>query len=151
VPHNDNAGAVRFNLIGREPNGVVPAEHYEALSDELSAKLLGMRDASGDKPAVAKVVKIREMFSGPALDRLPDLMVVWNRDADLSSVSSPHFGEVRRKDILDRTGDHSTRGIVVSDRAFECSASGPISPMDVTPILLEAVQTAGAVRSATAP
>lgn len=69
------AGAVYLNLDGREPHGTVqPGQEALDLLDELRDGLLAIRD--GSSPVIKDVVTGAEAFSGPALDRAPDLLVV---------------------------------------------------------------------------
>jgi hypothetical protein len=143
VPHNDNAAAIRLNLVGREPHGVVqPGPEYDALCDELARRLRDLRDASGQLPAVADVIKIHDHYAGPELARLPDILVVWNREADLSAVGSEAIGVFRSEHAGHRTGDHSPRGLLLSDHPLGPGPVGKLDPMEVTPLLLEAVNRA---------
>ena len=143
VPHNDNAGAVRINLAGREPHGVVqPGRDYDALCDELSGRLLDLRDAGGRVPAVSEVIKLHDCYHGPELARLPDLLVVWNRQADLSAMGSDVIGVFRKARPTPRSGDHSARGLLLSDAPLEGAAEGVLTPMQVTPILVDAARAA---------
>ena len=69
------AGAVYLNLAGREPRGAVqPGSQAQELLDDIREGLLALRD--GSSPVVKEVVVGAEAFSGPALDRAPDLLVV---------------------------------------------------------------------------
>ncbi len=69
------AGAIYLNLAGREPHGTVqPGEEARDLLEEIRGKLLALRD--GSSPVIKDVVPGQEAFSGPAVDRAPDLLVV---------------------------------------------------------------------------
>jgi predicted AlkP superfamily phosphohydrolase/phosphomutase len=143
IPHNHNAGAVRLSVAGREPNGVVqPGEEYRSLCDKLTADLLAIRDASGTRPLVSEVIRVRDRYSGSQLDGLPDLMVIWNRDADVRTLSSPKIGHLNGEHLSHRSGDHSVRGALISDRAFAVPQSPPLKPALVAPILLDAARRA---------
>jgi predicted AlkP superfamily phosphohydrolase/phosphomutase len=141
IPHNDNAGAIRINVAGRDPHGIVPpGRAYDDLCIELTERLLQLRDASGTRPLVSRVVKTHEVFSGPQLDTLPDLMAVWNRDADTSAACSPDIGRVTSPGSSHRSGDHSTHGLLISDLALDAEHERPLFPAEVTPLLLEAAR-----------
>lgn len=150
VPHNDDASAIRINLAGREAHGVVAPEAYDATCDELEACLAELQDASGRRPAVSEVIRVHRHYAGPALNRLPDLLVVWNRSADLNRIRSRRFGEFAGSRDAMRSGDHSRRGLILSDRALGGSASGPLAPMQVT-ALLDAAVRADAARQTGLP
>ena len=64
-----------INLKGREPDGVVePGEPYEALRDRLVAELLALRDPGTGERVVQAVYRREELYEGPFLDLLPDLV-----------------------------------------------------------------------------
>ncbi|GAB3036255.1 alkaline phosphatase family protein [Natronobiforma cellulositropha] len=66
---------VRINLEGREPNGTVPADEYEAVRDDLIAALREVQTPDGEP--VFEAVEPRETyFDGPYLERGPDILTV---------------------------------------------------------------------------
>jgi len=112
IPHNDLSGAIRFNVVGREPNGRVKrGDEYDALCVTLRRNLMELRNPDTGKPAVSDVLKTSDLYSGPYLDQLPDLLVVWNREQTISSVASEKIGEIRGVRMSRRTGDHTHSGI----------------------------------------
>ena len=63
------------NLKGREPHGVVePGQPYDALRDRLAAELLALRDPDTNEQVVQAVYRREELYEGPFLDLLPDLV-----------------------------------------------------------------------------
>jgi predicted AlkP superfamily phosphohydrolase/phosphomutase len=140
VPHNDNAGAVRINLEGREPTGIVSPAEYDELVERLCGQLLEIRDASGNEPLIAEIVKVRCDYSGPELDRLPDLLLTWNRAADVRAVSSPDIGTINNKYPGIRTGDHSTRGLLIANFPPGVPFSPPLDPMQAGSLLVDAAE-----------
>ena len=65
-------------MRGREPAGiVVPGAEYEALRDEIKARLLALREPQSGEQVVAEVWKREEVYSGPYVDWSPDLRVIW--------------------------------------------------------------------------
>lgn len=141
VPHNDDASAVRINVIGREEHGIVaPGDEYDKVCDDLTERLLNLTDASKKQPAIKEVIRVHKNYQGPAIEQLPDLLVVWNRAADLSAIHSEAHGVFRKEEDPTRTGDHSRRGLVLSDQPIDSAPNGLLSPMQVTPILVGAVQ-----------
>ena len=68
-------GNVVLNVAGRERAGIVePGEEYERLRDELRERLLDLRSRDGE-PIVAAVHRREDLFAGPELDKIPDLVV----------------------------------------------------------------------------
>jgi hypothetical protein len=112
VPHNDAYGALRINLRGREPAGRVDrGAEYDALCVSLIRDLTALRNAESGAPAVNGVLKMAEIYDGPNLDSLPDLLIEWNRDAPIRSVTSEKTGLVSGTDRQHRSGDHRPQGL----------------------------------------
>jgi predicted AlkP superfamily phosphohydrolase/phosphomutase len=66
---------VFVNLKGREPGGTVePGEDYEAVRERLMAELLGLWDPDTGEPVVHAVHRREELYEGPFLDLLPDVV-----------------------------------------------------------------------------
>ncbi len=63
------------NLRGREPGGIVePGAAYEALRSRLAAALLELRDPDTGRAVVQGVYRREELYEGPFLEWLPDLV-----------------------------------------------------------------------------
>jgi predicted AlkP superfamily phosphohydrolase/phosphomutase len=68
-------GNLVINVRGRERDGIVePGDEYERLRDEVAAKALDLRSPSGE-PIVAAVHRREDLFHGPYLGVVPDLLV----------------------------------------------------------------------------
>jgi predicted AlkP superfamily phosphohydrolase/phosphomutase len=67
-------GNVVVNLRGRERDGIVEPEEYESLCVELADRLADLRCPAGE-PIVAAVHRREDLFHGPELTRIPDLVV----------------------------------------------------------------------------
>jgi predicted AlkP superfamily phosphohydrolase/phosphomutase len=68
---------VRINLEGREPEGVVPREEYDAVRAELIDYLRGVSTPDGD-PMFEDVAPREEYFHGPYVDKAVDIVTVPN-------------------------------------------------------------------------
>ncbi|MHB9286992.1 alkaline phosphatase family protein [Halobacteriales archaeon Cl-PHB] len=66
---------VRLNLVGREPEGVVPEADYEAVRADLADRLRSVETPGGD-PVFERVVPREVQFDGPHVDRAPDLVTI---------------------------------------------------------------------------
>lgn len=107
VPHNDIAGAVRLNIIGRESTGVLRRDEVDDYIEHLRTELLALRNADTGAPVVTQVVRVSDEHDGEWLDRMPDLLVVWNREEPIDRVTSDTIGVVEYAHRGNRTGDHS--------------------------------------------
>lgn len=68
-------GPVFVNVKGRQPNGIVaPGREYEAVLNELIADLKTVREPGTDAPLFSEFHKRDEMYSGPFLEKAPDLL-----------------------------------------------------------------------------
>jgi len=72
---------IQINLQGRQPLGIItPGAEYEALRDEIIDGLKAFRDPETDAPVVETVMRREEIFSGPRLAQMPDLIVQFQPD-----------------------------------------------------------------------
>lgn len=69
-------GAIQLNLIGREPEGIVPLQEAENLKNEIIQKLTNVKDPASGEPFIKAVYRREEIYNGPALNKIPDLIVV---------------------------------------------------------------------------
>ena len=124
----DNQGYVRFNLRGRERDGVVDPAEAGALAEEISEGLAGFTDPDG-VPAVAAIERVADRYGGPRADRLPDLVVHWSERpaTTLEHVRSPRFGEVRRLGAGSGRGGNHTAG-----DAWAIVAPGPSAHVELS-------------------
>jgi predicted AlkP superfamily phosphohydrolase/phosphomutase len=67
-------GMLRLNVQGREPEGAVPPEQYQAVRDEIAAKLRDLRDPTTDLPVNGQVIVREEAYHGRFADEMPDLV-----------------------------------------------------------------------------
>jgi predicted AlkP superfamily phosphohydrolase/phosphomutase len=108
IPHNDLSGAIRFNIVGREPKGRVRrGAEYDALCCSLRRDLMALADPESGQPVVDAVLKTSDLYAGEHLDQLPDLLVVWNRDRPITALISEKTGLIRGIRMSQRTGDHT--------------------------------------------
>jgi predicted AlkP superfamily phosphohydrolase/phosphomutase len=141
LPSNNMTSAVRINLTGREPYGVVePGADYEALCEELTARLLELENPATGRPAVHWVRRARDIYQGPRLIDMPDLFVEWDHDTPVDALRSPKIGTVTGSFWADRTGDHWKEGLLLArGPGFTPGLAGALRTEDVGPTLLDLV------------
>lgn len=67
---------IHINLRGRQSQGIVaPGTEYEILRDEIIEGLEALRDPETGEPVVEGVMRREEVFEGPRLEEMPDLIV----------------------------------------------------------------------------
>lgn len=108
LPHNDISGAIRLNLVGREPHGRIEPQDVDDFVAQLTEDLLDVVNVDTGRPFIRNVFRTSDICYGERLDDLPDLFVEWNSEAPISSVWSRKIGLVKRKLVAIRTGDHAS-------------------------------------------
>lgn len=69
-------GNIWINLRGRDPHGIVePGELYESLRTRIIETLPALRDPHTGQQLIKRVWRREERFSGPYVERFPDLVV----------------------------------------------------------------------------
>jgi predicted AlkP superfamily phosphohydrolase/phosphomutase len=109
-----------LNLIDREENGVVSPNDRRSLAAEISSKLRQIQDPLSGEPLFENVYTPGDLYSGPAVDRAPDLILDayssgWNiRTSQYTSGSGPviqrYFVQADKRHDF---GWHSRDGIFV--------------------------------------
>ena len=97
------------NLRGREPGGIVaPGDEADRLKDELIERLTAVRDPKNGERAIAAVYRPERLYSGPRLDRAPDLIVGYNPyyRASWETVLGKYPREVFADNRSPWSGDH---------------------------------------------
>ncbi|MEL6928083.1 MAG: alkaline phosphatase family protein [Cyanobacteria bacterium J06600_6] len=106
-------GHIRINLQGRERDGVVAPENYDAVCDEIIDVLSRLKDGRSGKLLVKDIIRTRKspLDCDPKLPD-PDLVVVWHPTAtDL--VDSPDLGRIGPI-TYNRPGGHRENGFLMA-------------------------------------
>jgi predicted AlkP superfamily phosphohydrolase/phosphomutase len=112
VPNNDVYGAIRFNLVGREPHGRVEPADVERAREEIERALRSTTDLDTGAPAVTRVVPASKHYDRQPLDGLPDLFVEWAGSQPVVRVRTERGRVVEGYYPDYRTGDHRDDGAV---------------------------------------
>lgn len=113
IEPSEHVAGIRLNLAGREPRGRIrPGADAEAYCRQLTADLKEIVDPESGERLVEDVVPIRELYSGPAMDCLPDLLVFWNLSRAFQAAASPRIGVITLGRGDRRTGSHMPGGVV---------------------------------------
>lgn len=115
VPSDHFQALLSLNLVGREPSGIVePGSPADAVMAELADDLLGLENADTGAPAVSSVVRVSEVYQGPNLDELPDLVVRWTKDQPIRGVRHPAFGAISDDSYALRRTQHAPDGFLIA-------------------------------------
>lgn len=119
-------GAIRLNLAGREPQGILSPKDAEAFCADLRAGLLEIVDERTGGPLIRRVLTTKALYAGPYLGELPDLLIEWNDAVPTGSTqvaggvaarvraSSPRIGVVEGENSYGRTGEHRREGLFIA-------------------------------------
>ncbi len=139
MPLNEETGAIRINLRGREPGGMVePGKEAQALEKELRDALLELRDADSNMPLVSEIHLSRDLVSGAADGlSIPDIFITWNRSKRMNAVHSKRLGRIEMDFWPPRTGDHNVDGLVLANQPIARGRNGRegISVFDFAPTI----------------
>jgi predicted AlkP superfamily phosphohydrolase/phosphomutase len=123
---NDQSGAIRINLKGREPDGLVaPGNEYAAVCHDIDEALRELVEPRTGRRIVADVIHCRKTFPGERADDLPDLVVVWDTSAPITCASSERLGTIAGVSPERRTGGHRNDGFVLAAGPGIAPGSGP--------------------------
>jgi predicted AlkP superfamily phosphohydrolase/phosphomutase len=122
LPLNEIAGAVRVNVVGREPAGLVQPEDLDQIARKMSDYFLSLRCTATGAPLVRNVLRCDGNLGGRYIDRMPDLLLEWNTDQPIYSAAAPGMNPVDRQFEDARTGHHINEGFVIHSGSQEGSA-----------------------------
>lgn len=135
-------GGLYINLKGRESRGVVPpGEPMKLLKQELTEKLLEIKDEKTGENAIIEIFDSQTIYNGPYVENAPDLIIGYNRGyrASWDSVTGKVTSTVLEDNVKSWSGDHCVNprfvpGIFFSN--FPVNSSTP-RIMDIAPTVLE--------------
>ena len=142
---------IRINLIGREADGVVPVEEFDAECKAVAAMIASCRDVRTGEP-LAESIEILPTDDplDPTDDRYCDIFVTWNRPVD--AIEHPTAGVIGPFPF-NRTGAHDARGFawVAGDGVKPGPVAGVHSVLDLPPTIVKLVNPNAAMPPAGTP
>ena len=115
LPSEHAQGALRLNLVGREPNGKIkPGEDMDRFCESLEKDSMAIVNVETGEPIAEKIVRTDDFYSGPCRDQLPDLIIEWNNRSPVSVITSEKIGTLEGQIKSQRTGDHRWEGLIVA-------------------------------------
>ncbi len=116
---SDFTGALRINLIGREPDGIVsPGKEYEDICSEIENAFLELINPDTGKNVVKEVIKVRDRYNGKYINDLPDIIIKWEGANPISSLYSTRIGTVTGELPDKRSGAHRTYGFIIANGKY---------------------------------
>ena len=132
-------GRLFLNVQGREPQGLIPADQYEATRDRLIREIEALGDPDG-KPIGTRVLKPQTLYKTVRGVAPPDLFVYFG-DLRWRSVGTVGTGKIHtfENDTGPDDANHAPDGLIIY-RGTAAKPAGPIAGlqlMDVTPTVLK--------------
>lgn len=134
---NANEGFVRVNLKNREPEGIVEPDEYHDICRSIGDVAESMINPENGMPVASEVHKTVDLYSGPCVVNMPDIIVNWDPDAKVTTrVEVPGLGTIESPNAGYEvtpyyTGNHRGNAfIIASGRGIE-----PTSELDNGSIL----------------
>jgi predicted AlkP superfamily phosphohydrolase/phosphomutase len=137
-------GNIVLNVRGRERFGIVePGAEYERVRDEIVERLGELQTPEGER-LVAAVHRREELYDGPELEKIPDLVVefrdyAWLGKGNLTERTPSIWDHVTIRAHPSQTyaGSHRTEGVfVLAGPSGRAGAEVDAGILDVAPTLL---------------
>ncbi|HET8777017.1 MAG TPA: alkaline phosphatase family protein [Candidatus Limnocylindria bacterium] len=127
-------GRIYLNVRGREADGHIdPGETYQRIRSELASALTHMTDPETGAQMVRRVIEREELYSGPAFDAAPDLVLEMQDGYDAK-------GPFGKPDICFKgnalVGMHTTPDALISISDVSLDGRRP-NIVDVAPTILD--------------
>jgi predicted AlkP superfamily phosphohydrolase/phosphomutase len=132
---------IYINLKGRELYGIVePGQQYEEIRSRIMAGLASLVDPDTGQPVVSELHRREELYSGPYLEQMPDILLVFDDKPYLvseSTTSREVFTPIGKDNV---TGRHHSQGLFAAVGPHIVPGSIPrANIVDVAPTILYAL------------
>lgn len=110
-----NYGQIYVNLKGREPNGVVADDEYEAVRDAIIDRLRALKDPLTAEQWVGQVFRREDIYSGPLVGDAPDIAFL---PADMRYLPLGNADFTSNKFMVDAfgiSGCHRMNGVMIAN------------------------------------
>jgi len=106
---------INLNVRGRQTQGMVAPEQYEALRDAIIRDIQNLHDPKTGESVIHHVYKREELYHGDFVERAPDI-IVWCHDMYKEGplAQGPLVGEVPYDELVQVPGSHDEKGILIA-------------------------------------
>lgn len=110
-----NYGQIYVNLAGREPNGSVPEEEYDAVRDAIVSRLHSLKDTQTGEPWVGQVFRREDLYSGPMVQDAPDIAFLPTDMRHLPLGNADFTSNKFMVDAFGISGCHRMNGVMIAN------------------------------------
>jgi predicted AlkP superfamily phosphohydrolase/phosphomutase len=142
VPLMPMYDAVVLNIHGRQPEGIVDPGESDALRERLKADLQRLTDPENGSSLVARAWTRDELFSGPYIDDMPDVVIEYAEGyTGGAELERPLVRPVEEFFLKRDSGFHRQDGILVAAGSIVDAAALPelADITDIAPTILAAL------------
>ena len=110
-----NYGQIYVNLKGREANGIVADDQYEAVRDAIIDRLRALKDPTTGETWVGQVFRREDIYSGPLVGDAPDIAFL---PADMRYLPLGNADFTSNKFMVDAfgiSGCHRMNGVMIAN------------------------------------
>lgn len=140
----DQHGWIRVNLRGREAEGIVSAEEYDEVCEQLEQSLRGLTTVAG-KPLVRDVIRAAKRAEDALVHRIPDLIVHWSNAIFASPLRIKGTAIEPEAVVSKYTGQHALEGFCIFKGHVDEELGGVLAAKDmgrlITKILMQLPQS----------
>jgi len=133
---------VSINRAGREPDGIVADNEFEATRDKVMDALDSFRDPKTGKSPFKRVLRREDVFQGRFAETAPDILLEPEHLYSLTHARTP----IEDADWL--SGDHRMEGVIAAagPRVQPTAFSDPALLVDMAPTILAALGVPASVK-----
>lgn len=139
VPMFTMVEGVHFNVRGRQKEGIIaPGEEYEAYRERVVEELIAARDPATGEPFVSDVLRREDVYTGPFVDRAPDLLVQFRDGYTGGPGTDPDNIFEQGEATNEWSGTHRVDGVLIAwgSRVRHMPEAGDAHIEDVAPTAL---------------
>src|SRR6266404_3866602 len=110
-----NYGQIYVNLKGREPNGIVADDEYEAVREAIIERLRALKDPLTNTSWVGQVFRREDIYSGPLVGDAPDIAFL---PADMRYLPLGNADFTSNRFMVDAfgiSGCHRMNGVMIAN------------------------------------
>jgi predicted AlkP superfamily phosphohydrolase/phosphomutase len=138
---SDRSGYVRFNLRGREREGMLDDQMRRRYEDWMRECFMSLRDARTNEPIVNEIHFTNQESSSVRSSLLPDAIVMWTPIAPPLQIVSSLLGTLHGQLTDGRRGNHRSDGFLVTmGPGFDHGTdSRPLHIRELAPMVFESL------------
>lgn len=114
--HSNPFNHIYINVKGRDPNGIVESDEYDSIRRKIIKELLNLNKTTlNGKRIDIEILKQDNIYSGPFVNKAPDIIFTINKGAGVSVNSFGHNKLIEEGSIgLNQNASHRMNGIFIA-------------------------------------